>query len=118
MISAMKKQTKKNGNFTVTEVGALIEALRSEIRPALEVIPDMQKKLNSIFEQVGTNTEKLVVLEIAVKKNIEQTVTNTEKLVVLEIAVKKNTDLTNMVLEGLKSKADSIDLEKHSRHFI
>jgi len=72
MLCIMKKPTKKDDKFSPTEVGALIEALRSEIKPVLEAIPDMQKKLDSIFEQVGKNTEKLVVLEIAVKRILEE----------------------------------------------
>jgi len=54
----MKKQVKKD-KYTVTEVGTLIEALRSEFRPFVETIPGMQKKLDSIYEQVGKNTEKI-----------------------------------------------------------
>jgi len=90
MILTMKKQTRKNEKFSPTEVGALIEALRSEIKPALEAIPDMQDKLDNIFEQVGVNTQELGIIKTAVK-------INTEKI--------------NQILEGLKSKVDRKDFE-------
>lgn len=72
MLCCMKKPTKKDDKFSQTEVGVLIEALRSEIKPVLEAIPDMQNKLDSIFEQVGKNTDKLGILEIAVKRILEE----------------------------------------------
>ena len=68
----MEKRMKKEDKFSSTEVGALIESLKSEIKPVLEAIPDMQNKLDSIFEQVGKNTEKLGILEIAVKRVLEE----------------------------------------------
>ena len=92
MLIFVKKQMKKDDKFSSTEVGALIEALRSEIKPVLESIPDMQNKLDSIFEQVGKNTEKLGILETAAKAHTEKT--------------ELNRQLITRVLEELKSKVD------------
>jgi len=78
----MEKQVKKD-KYTVTEVGTLIEALRSEFRPLLEQIPGIKNKLDSVYEQVGRNTEK----------------------------IEENRFLINRVLEQLKTKADQKDLE-------
>lgn len=80
---AMKKRAKKNDKFSSTQVGTLIEALKSEIKPVIEAIPGMQKKLDSIFEQVGKNTEK----------------------------IEANRVLITRVLEELKSKVDRRDFE-------
>ena len=79
----MKKRTKKEDKFTGTEVGALIESLRAEIKPILEAIPGMKTKLDNIFEQVGKNTEK----------------------------IEQNRQLITRVLEELKSKVDRKDFE-------
>ena len=79
----MKKRVKKDNKFSSTEVGTLIESLRSEIRPVLEAIPGMQNKLDSIFEQAGKNTEK----------------------------IEENRRLITRVLEELKSKVDRKDFE-------
>lgn len=90
----MEKRIKKEDKFSSTEVGALIEALRSEIQPVLEAIPDMQNKLDSIFEQVGKNTEKLGILEIAVKRILEELKSKVNRSD-FEILEKKVTSLTS-----------------------
>ena len=117
----MKKRSKENDGFSSTEVGALIEALRSEIKPVLEAIPDMQKKLDSIFEQVGINTEKIVLLEIAVKNHSERIAVLETTVKGLETSVKVNSEKTDRVLEELKSKVTRGDfeiLEKKVASFI
>ena len=88
----MAKGSKKD-KYTVTEVGTLIEALRSEFKPILEQIPGMKERLDNVYEQVGKNTEKLGLLEIAVRR-----IPGIEKKV-------------DSILEELKSKADQKDLE-------
>jgi predicted nucleic acid-binding Zn-ribbon protein len=88
---------RKEDKFSSTEVGALIESLRSEIRPVLEAIPGIQNKLDSIFEQVGKNTEKLGVLETVIKSHTEK--------------IDLNQKLIERVLEELKSKVDRKDFE-------
>ena len=79
----MKKRVKKDHKFRATEVGALIKAIRAEFKPVLEAIPGMQNKLDSIYEQVGKNTEK----------------------------IEENRRLIKRVLEELKSKVDRKDFE-------
>lgn len=91
----MKKE--RQDKFSSAEVGALIESLRSEIKPVLEAIPDMQSKLDGIFEQIGKNTEQLAVLETVVKSHTEKT----------EI----NRQLITRVLVELKTKVDRKDFE-------
>jgi len=93
----MEKRVKKENKFRATEVGALIEALRSEIKPVLEAIPGMKEKLDSTFEQVCMNTEGLAVLKTAVKNNAEK----------IEI----NRLLITRVLEELRSKVDRKDFD-------
>ena len=90
MILFMKKRLKKDNKFRTTEVGVLIEAIRAEFKPVLEAIPGMQNKLDSIFEQVGKNTEKI-------EENRR--------------LITRNEDLINRVLEELKSKVDRKDFE-------
>ena len=90
----MEKRIKKEDKFSSTEVGALIEALRSEIQPVLKAIPGMQNKLDSIFEQVGKNTEKLGILEIAVKRILEELKSKVNRSD-FEILEKKVASLTN-----------------------
>ena len=92
----MKRQAKKD-KFSTSEVGALIENLRAEIKPILEDIPDIKKELDGIFEQVGKNSETLGTLEIAVRRSAEK----------IEI----NRQLITRVLEELKSKVDRKDFE-------
>lgn len=79
-MSGMKKQ---NGKFTVTEVGTLIEAMRTEFKPILEDIPHIKSKLDATFEQVGKNTEEIQI----------------------------NRHLINRVLAELKSKVDRKEFE-------
>jgi hypothetical protein len=74
------------------EVGALGEALRSEFKPFLKVIPDMKEKLDGTFEQVCAHSEDLAVLKIAVKNNAGR--------------IEVNRVLISRVLEELKSKID------------
>jgi len=89
MILHMKRQAKKD-KFSTSEVGALIENLRAEIKPILEDIPDIKKELDGIFEQVGKNSETLGTLEIAVRRSAEK----------IEI----NRQLITRVLEELNQK--------------
>jgi peptidoglycan hydrolase CwlO-like protein len=84
-MSIMEKQVKKEDKFRATEVGALIEAIRFEIKPVLEAIPDIQKKLDRLFEKVEENSEKIDG--------------NTGKIEI-------NRVLITRVLEELKSKVD------------
>ena len=93
----MEKRVKKENKFRATEVGALIEALRSEIKPVLEAIPDIQKKSDSIFEQVCINTENFTVLKTAVKNN--------------DAKIEINRVLIIRVLEELRSKVDRKDFD-------
>jgi len=100
----MEKEAKKN-KFSTSEVGAFIENLRAEIKPILEGIPDIKKKLDGIFEQVGKNTETLGTFETVFRRSAEK----------IEI----NRQLITRVLEELKSKVDRKDfetLEKNSPH--
>ena len=92
----MKKRLKKD-KFSSSEVGALIESLRAEIKPILEAIPGIQEKLDDTFEQVGKNTKTLGTLETVVRRNAEK--------------IEVNRQLLNRVLEELKSRVDRKDFE-------
>jgi len=92
----MEKRVKKD-KYTVTEVGTLIEALRSEFKPVVEAIPDMQAKLKSISEQVGMNAEKIEENRFLIMRNLEH--------------ITKNTGLIDRILEERKSKVDRQDFE-------
>ena len=95
MLLAMKKRAKDK--FTTTEVGVLIEALRAEIRPVLEAIPSFKEKLDSIFEHVGKNAEKIELNRLLIGNNAEKIGINTEKI--------------DCILEQLKSKVDRKDFK-------
>ena len=96
-ISPMKKRSKKSNRFSLTEVGALIEAMRAEFKPILEDIPSIRSKLDSTYEQVGKNTEGIEHLRLLVTKNTEE--------------IKENRRLINRILEELKPKVDRKDFE-------
>jgi methyl-accepting chemotaxis protein len=104
MILFMKKRPKKDGKFRSTEVGALLEAIKAEIRPILEDIPSIKAKLDSTFEQVGKNTETLSFVGMQIKSLQEKVGENTKE-------IRLNRDLINRVLEELKSKVERKDFE-------
>lgn len=94
----MKKRTvRKKDKYSVTEVGTLIERLRAEFKPVLKAIPGMQEKLDSIYEQVGRNTEKIELNRQLITRN--------------EGLITRNEGLINRILEELKMKVDRKDFE-------
>ena len=108
----MEKRMKKEDKFSSTEVGALIEALRFEIKPVLEAIPDMQEKLDSIFEQVGVNTEKLVLLETAVKGNAEKIDRNAEKIDRNAEKIDRNAEMIEQNIDKIDGNAEKIEINR------
>ncbi len=114
----MKKQSKKNGKFTVTEVGALIEAMRRELRPILEDIPSIKAKLDSTFEQVGKNTEDIQLIKHILSKHtegiqlIKQTLDEHSRILNEHSKLlNEHSGLLNHILEKLESKVDRKDFE-------
>ena len=114
----MEKRTKKNGKFTVTEVGALIEAMRSDLKPILEDITGIKTKLDSVFEQVGKNTEDIQLIKHILSNHSEEIKsikgTLKEHSGILEEhggLLKEHSGLLNHILEELKSKVDRKDFE-------
>ncbi len=121
----MKKRVKKDNKFRATEVGALLEAIKAEIKPILEDIPSIKAKLDSTFEQVGKNTETLALVGIQIKSLQEKVSGNTEEthlikhilsnhseeIKSIKDTLKEHSGLLNRILEELKSKADRKDFE-------
>jgi len=114
----MKKQAKKNGKFTVTEVGTLIEAMRRELRPILEDIPSIKAKLDSTFEQVGKNTEEIQLIKHILSKHtediqlIKQTLDKHSELLNEHSGLlNEHSGLLNHILEELKSKVSRSEFE-------
>ena len=99
----MTKEVKKN-KFRASKVGALIENLRAEIKPILEDIPGIKKKASRIYEQVGKNAEKLILLEMQGGKTAKGIVSNAER-------IEQNRRLLTRVLANLKSKIDLKNFE-------
>lgn len=63
----MKKETKKSkSEFTATEVGALIEDLRSNFRVFGDKLKGLEDKLDSTMGMVAKNTEDITMLNINV----------------------------------------------------
>ena len=87
---------KTEDKFSSTEVGAIIEALRPEIKPVLEAIPDMQDKLDIIFEQVGENTEKIEVNRVLITRVLEELKSKVDRKD-FEILEKKVTSLKRIL---------------------
>lgn len=117
-ILPMKKRTKKNGKFSLTEVGVLIEAIRAEFRPYLEIIPGMQEKLNATFEQVGKNTEDIQLIKHILSNHSGEikSISGEIKPISGEIksikgTLNEHTEILNRILEELKSKIDRKDFE-------
>ncbi|MDD5557482.1 MAG: hypothetical protein PHN82_09560 [bacterium] len=63
---------KKEDKFSATEVGTLIEAIRSEIKPVLEAIPGMKEKLDRLFEKVEGNTGKIELNRVLITRVLEE----------------------------------------------
>jgi len=93
----MKKRPKKDDKFRSTEVGALLEAIKAEIKPILEDIPSIKNKLDGIFEQVGKNTEDIQLIKFTLKKHGE--------------LLNGHSELLNRILEELKSKVSRSEFE-------
>ena len=68
----MEKRAGKKDKFSVTEIGVLIDSLRSEIKPILEDIPEIKKKLAGVFEQVGRNPEKIEINRLLITRVLEE----------------------------------------------
>jgi len=73
----MKKYTGKNkergkDKYTVTEVGTLIEHFECQFKVFGEGQNAIREKLDATYEQVGKNTEEIVLLKVAVQKNTEE----------------------------------------------
>ena len=118
MIFSMKKRIRKEDKFRSTEIGALLEAIKAEIKPILEDIPSIKAKLDATFEQVGKNTETLSFVGMQVKSlqgqvnSLQEKVgENTKEIRLNRELISKNTGLINRVLEELKSKVDRRDFE-------
>jgi chromosome segregation ATPase len=115
----MKKRATNGKKFRNTEIGALFEALRSEFKPVLEVIPDMKEKLDGTFEQVCIHTEKFVVIETAIKA-LDTSVKALETAVkALETAVKGNTERISALettVGSLETAVETLDttVKEHS----
>jgi hypothetical protein len=64
----MKKRPRKNDKFTVTEVGTLIEAMRSEFMPYLELLPVISKQLDRLLELLLKSNSACKDFELLEKK--------------------------------------------------
>jgi len=118
MILFMEKCPKKVDKFTGTEVGTLIEAIRSEFKPYLEIIPGIQEKLNATFEQAGKNTEDMQLIKFTLKKhgellNEHTRILNEHGRTLNEHSglLNKHSELLNRILEELKSKVGRKEFE-------
>ena len=100
----MKKQTKKNDKFTVTEVGTLIDAMRRDFKPILEDIPSIKAKLDSVFEQVGKNTEDIQLIKHILSSH-------TEEIKSIKGTLKEHSGILSHILEELKSKVSRSEFE-------
>ena len=128
----MKKRVNKNDKFTVTEVGTLIEAMRREFKPILEDIPSIKTKLDSVFEQVGKNTEDTQLIKHILSnhgeeiKSIKHTLNEHGKILnehgkilnehgrILNEhgrILNEHSGLLNHILEELKSKVSRSEFE-------
>ena len=100
----MKKQTKKNGKFTVTEVGALIEDLRGQFKIFGDGLNDLREKVDTVTGMVDQEAEKSTMsrLDIMALKN---TVTQINgKLAGIEKDMR-------LIRDNLVSKADRSEFE-------
>src|SRR3989338_1649156 len=132
MLLNMKKRVNKNDKFTVTEVGTLIEAMRREFKPILEDIPSIKTKLDSVFEQVGKNTEDTQLIKHILSnhgeeiKSIKHTLNEHGKILnehgkilnehgrILNEhgrILNEHSGLLNHILEELKSKVSRSEFE-------
>ena len=114
----MKKRVNKNDKFTVTEVGTLIEAMRREFKPILEDIPSIKTKLDSVFEQVGKNTEDTQLIKHILSnhgeeiKSIKHTLNEHGKILNEHGKIlNEHSGLLNHILEELKSKVSRSEFE-------
>lgn len=100
----MKKQAKKNGKFTVTEVGTLIEDLRSQFKVFGEGLKDLREK----FDTLDTKLEALtgIVSREAKKSDLSRI-----DIANLKNAVARIEEDICLIKDNLISKADRKEFE-------
>ena len=89
---------RKKDTFTVTEVGTLIEQFRGDFRVFGEDLTSVKTDVKSLKEMVAKNTERITLLEIAVRD-----------------IVNKLEALTKSIDRLVKTKADREDLQTLER---
>jgi len=104
----MKKavsKTKERGKdqYTVTEVGTLIEEFRGEFRVFGEKLQANTEKTDATYEQVGRVTEEIAILKVAVQNN-------TKEITSLKVTVQNITTKIDKLVESIekliKTKVD------------
>jgi len=93
----MKKRAEKNDKFSSTEVGTLIEQLRSEFKVFGEGLKDLREKFDTLAGMVANHEEKSIWSRLEINAIKERLTKIDGKLARIE--------------DNLKSKADQKDLQ-------
>ena len=93
-MSGKKKGVIQKDEYTVTEVGTLIEEFRSEFKVFGEKLQANTEKLDATYEQVGKITEQMILLETAVRN-----------------VIARIEELTKGISELVKTKADREEMQ-------
>ncbi len=100
----MKKQAKKDNKFSPTEVGALIEDLRSQFKVFGEGLKDLREKVDTLAGKVDTLTG--IVNHEAKKSDLSRI-----DIANLKNAVNRIEEQMRLIRDNLASKADHKDFE-------
>ena len=106
MLNVMKNHPKED-KFTVTEVGTLIEELRSEFRIFGEDLISVKNDVGSLKEMVAENTEKIAVLEIAARNMATKS-----DLAILAAKIEKLIESIDKLIKTKTDREEFITLEK------
>ena len=104
MLLSMKKRARKDDKYTATEVGTLIEQIRSEFKVFGEGLKDLREKVDATHEQVIKNTEQITLLEIAIRETRGEITKINGRLDRIE-------ERLGRIEDSLKSKADQKDFQ-------
>ena len=104
----MKKPADKNkergkDNYTVTEVGTLIEEFRGEFKVFGEKLQVNTEKTDATFEQVGRQTEEITLLKVLVQKNTEDISSLKTDVSSLKIAIKDIASKIDRLVESIEN---------------